>query len=76
MGEVEEGVYTTLKSLGIDKPTTAVERLAVCLARSIDNVKYAKDLPPLVARLTDVLDRVAAQPTPEKDDVAEMADRY
>jgi hypothetical protein len=76
MGEVEKGVYTSFKSLGIDEPTTVFECLAVCLARSIDSAKYSKDLPPLAARLTEVMDRVAAQPTPEKDDVAEMADRY
>lgn len=76
MGEVESGVYTTFKSLGIDCATTAVECLAVRLAQAIDACKYAKDLPPLAARLTEVMDRVAAQPAPEKDELTEMADRY
>ena len=76
MGEVEQGVYTTLKALGIDAPTTALETLAVTLARSIDTVRYAKDLAPLVARLTDVLDRVANQPSPVHDAVKDMEERY
>lgn len=75
-GTVETGVYETFTQLRIKEPKTAVECLAVRLAQAIDSCKYAKDLPPLAARLTEVMDRVAAQPTPEKDDVAEMADRY
>lgn len=75
-GSVEAGVYVTFASLGIDVPTTAVECLAVKLAQEIDKCRYAKDLAPLATRLTEVLDRVAAQPAPEKDDITEMADRY
>lgn len=76
MGKVESGVYITFKANGITEPTTAVECLAVRLAEAIDSCKYAKDLPPLAARLTEVMDRVVAQPTPVKDNVEEMAGRY
>lgn len=76
MGEVEQGVYTTLKALGISEPTTAVEALAVTLARAIDSAQYAKDVAPLAARLTDVLDRVANQPAPTHDAVQDMEERY
>lgn len=76
MGKVESGVYVTFKALGIDSAETAVECLAVRLAQAIDSAKYAKDIPPLAARLTEVLDRVAEQPKKESDAVEDMANRY
>lgn len=75
-GKVESGVYTTFKALGIDTPTTAVECLAIRLAQAIDDAKYAKDLPPLAARLTEVLKEVADQPEPKKSDLDDMTARY
>lgn len=76
MGEVESGVYVTFKVHGIDKPTTAVECLAIRLAQAIDVAKYAKDLPPLAGQLRQTLEEVANQPAPVKDDVEAMADKY
>lgn len=73
---VEAGVYVTLKALGISEPTTAKQRLAVRLARAIDNAKYAKDLPPLAGQLRQTLDEIRDEPTGVTDDLDDMQSRY
>ena len=75
-GSVEAGVYVSFAALGILEPTTALECLAVRLAKAIDSAKYAKDLPPLSMQLRQTLIEVAEQPAPTTDAVEEMADRY
>jgi len=73
---VEAGVYVTFATLGILEPTTALECLAVRLARAIDAAKYAKDLPPLSMQLRQTMMEVAQQPAPTTDAVETMAERY
>jgi hypothetical protein len=79
MGEVEQGVYATLLDYGIHDPRTAVEKLAVRLGNAIDNVKYAKDLPPLALQLRETLEKVKeqphARPKTENDAVSNLIDR-
>lgn len=90
MGPVESGVRLSLVKLGILEPVTALECMAINLAQVLDgtssvfkledNSKFAKDPTGSVAtinrelRLT--LEAIANQPSPTRDAVQEIADKY
>jgi hypothetical protein len=76
MGEIEQGVYTTLKALGIDAPRTALETMAVATAHALDNLTEEKNRASLNRELRLTLEAVADQPTPTHDAVKDMEDRY
>ena len=68
-GTVEAGVRKSLRTLGIRTPRTALEMLAITLARALDNEPAENNIAALSRELRLTLEQVADQPTPSDDAV-------
>jgi hypothetical protein len=79
LATVESGVLKTLKSLGIDEPSTALEIDAILLARTLDNCTSVEDkklIASLSRELRLTLVDIADQPQPKDDRVADLAGKH
>lgn len=76
MGDVESGVLETLKREGIKTPTTALEMLAIKLARRLDHLADERNLAPLSHQLRLTLENIHYQPKPADDAVDTLAASY
>lgn len=74
MGAIEQGVRSDLVKLGIDEPTTALERQALRLAAMLDDddleARYAAGIS---RELRMTLTAIASKPSPGVDKVGELA---
>jgi len=72
---VEAGVRKSLRTLGIKTPSTALELLAVTLARALDSEPAENNIAALSRELRLTLTQVAEQPSPSNDAVGTIIDR-
>ena len=75
MGPVETGVRASLRAYGVEKPRTALDVLAVTLARVLDGSPAEVTVAALSRELRLILAQVADQPPAEDDPVASLAAR-
>lgn len=74
---IESGVRKTLSQQGIKEPSTALEMLAIQLAKALDERPDEKTLAAISRELRLTLDAVRNQPKPaEGDPVAALAAKY
>jgi hypothetical protein len=71
-GTVEAGVRKSLRTLGIKTPGTALELLAITLARALDSEPAENNIAALSRELRLTLEQCAEQPSPSDDAVERL----
>jgi hypothetical protein len=74
MGRIESGVKSDLRKLGISRPKSALEMLAIRLAQLLDSEEIDDRQAAGIAReLRLTMAAIASQPAPETDRIADLA---
>ena len=69
MGNIESGVRLSLRNMNIGKPATALEMLAIELAKRLDKGVNDQSLAAVSQQLRLTLEQCATQPRPASSDI-------